>query len=169
MTTIVGKPPERLNEFATAKLQLQWTRLHPEAKEPNRAYDQSVGLDVFALIKRENGSPHHAIVGPQSTRPIRTGLALHPPLGHALLVCSRSGMARDASLFVTNSPGVVDPDFRGELLVLLYNGGHQSQFVRDGDRIAQLLVVPVPIVSLQYVDELSPSERGERGWGSSGR
>jgi dUTP pyrophosphatase len=159
---------EKAVKFA-APLELRWTKLHPDAREPHRAYDQSVGLDVFALIKREDGSPHHAIVGPQSTRAIRTGLAMHPPLGHALLVCSRSGMAKDASVFVTNAPGVVDPDFRGELLVLVYNGGHQSYFVRDGDRIAQLLVVPVPTVTLTQVNELSPSDRGEKGWGSSGR
>lgn len=151
------------------QLYLQWTKLDFAAIEPFRAYPESIGLDVSALIKREDGRPHHAILAPKSSRAIRTGLAMHPPLGHAILVCSRSGLAKDSSVFVTNSPGVVDPDYRGELVVLLYNGGHETVFIRDGDRIAQLLVVPTPYIELKEVPQLADSIRGSKSFGSSGR
>lgn len=154
-------------------LELQWTIIEKKFPEqvvaPFRAYPDSVGLDVSALILREDGTPHHAIVPPRGSRTIRTGLAMHPPAGHALLVCSRSGMAKDSSVFVTNSPGVVDPDYRGELLVLLYNGGAEPFFCRHGYRIAQLLVIPVPLIDLVQVDKLAPSLRGDNGFGSSGK
>lgn len=141
--------------------------LAPGAKEPYRGYDESVGLDLYAMILGEGGRPNRAILPPRTTRTIQTGVHVLPPPGHAILVCSRSGLARQ-SIFVTNAPGMVDPDYRGEILVLLYNGGHETQYIMHEQRIAQMLVVPVPLVEMVRVDSFPPSQRGDAGFGSTG-
>lgn len=109
------------------------------------------------------------LIPPNNSRLVRTGLAIQPPDGYAVFICSRSGMAKDRSIFVTNAPGVIDPDYRGEICVLLYNGGYESHYVQHGDRVGQMIALPVPRVELQEVDELDPTFRGENGFGSSGR
>lgn len=137
---------------------------------PFRATSQSIGLDVHAYIKTETGRPNNMIVAPRQTRAIPTGLIVAPPPGYAVFMCSRSGLARNQSIFVTNAPGVIDPDYRGEVVVLLYNGGHESYYVRHEDRIGQLVLLPVAIPEFEMVDSLDlNTERGADGFGSSGR
>lgn len=119
----------------------------------------------------------------KATRAIPTGLIISSPgivgtvhdymaVHYNALVCSRSGMAREKSIFVTNSPGVIDPDYRGEVLVLLYNGGHEAQYIEHNDRIAQIILIPIPVPrieesSFNLGDEATT--RGASGFGSTGR
>lgn len=145
-------------------------KLHPEARLPKRSMTNAWGFDVYSCIFGEKGA-NNIIIGPGMTRAVPTGIAVQPPDGHGIMVCSRSGLAREASIFVINSPGIVDPDFTGEVQVLLYNGGRNSFFVHHGARIAQLLIQPAPIfeVTERPLQELPPTERGDKGWGSTGK
>lgn len=105
---------------------------------------------------------------PGERRLIKTGLAMEIPAGYVGLVCSRSGMALKHGVFVLNAPGVVDSDYRGDVGVILFNGGSSAFPIMTGDRIAQLLIMPVAQVGFMDVEELDDTERGEGGFGSTG-
>lgn len=137
------------------------------AMMPVRAYDESIGLDIHAFLLSERGMASKSLIPPNTTRLIPTGVHVRPPPGHAVLVCSRSGLAKE-SIFVANAPGVVDPDYTGEIFVALYNGSHISWYVHHQMRIAQLLLVPIPTFRLQKVKSLPETERGQKGFGSTG-
>ena len=160
-------------QLRTGATEFPFVGLHLEllvasgAKLPSRAYDDSIGLDIYAFLLSESGRPNKAILPPRTTRLIPTGISAKPPSGHAILVCSRSGLATH-SIFVTNAPGVVDADYRGEIKVLMYNGGHETYYIEHEQRIAQLLVVPLPHVEMKIVTSLEPTARGEKGFGSTG-
>ena len=84
------------------------------------------------------------------------------------MLCSRSGLAVKRSVFVLNSPGIIDADYRGELGVVLHNAGTEQPYFKKGDRIAQLVLVPVAKIQFDPVAELPTTERGEGGFGSTG-
>lgn len=146
---------------------LLWVKLHAQASEPFLAYNESAAYDLAACLWSDTNRPNNLILPPRFTRMVPTGLALRPPTGHLVLICSRSGMAAK-SVFVANGPGVVDPTYTGEIQVLLYNGGLESFHIRHGDRIAQALIVPFAAVSLLQTTSLPQTERGDKGFGSSG-
>jgi dUTP pyrophosphatase len=99
---------------------------------------------------------------------VGTGVAVAIPDGYAGLIQPRSGLAAERGLTIVNTPGLVDSGYRGELRVILLNTDRERSFdVEPGMRIAQLVIVPIPEVALSEVSELPPSERGERGFGSS--
>jgi dUTP pyrophosphatase len=100
---------------------------------------------------------------------VPTGVAIALPPGHAGLVTPRSGLAIKHGISVVNGPGLVDPNYRGELKVVLVNLGAETFHAGAGDRIAQLLIVPFAAPPVQLVDTLDATERGENGFGSSGR
>jgi dUTP pyrophosphatase len=101
---------------------------------------------------------------------VPTGLAVAIPAGYAGFVLRRSGLAANHGVTVLNAPGLVDSGYRGEIRVILLNTDRRETFVVEpGMRVAQLVVLPVPAVEAIEVDELPPSERGEGGFGSSGR
>lgn len=135
---------------------------------PTRGTPNSVGLDLHAYLISESGRANKALVPPRSTRSIPTGLIVQPPEGYAIFVCSRSGLAKNLSLFVTNSPGVVDPDYRGEIQVLLYNGSHEAQYIEHGQRIAQIVMLAAPVIEYEEGELDMNTERGDRGFGSTG-
>lgn len=143
-------------------IELEITRLRDDAVLPARAYVGDAGLDLAACERHELGPGERALVG--------TGLAVAIPQGHAGFVAPRSGLAVEHGITIVNAPGIVDSGYRGELRVILHNTDRRETFVVEpGMRIAQLLVVPVPEVTLREVDALSASERGEGGFGSSGK
>lgn len=146
---------------------LSWVKLHPEAQPPFLAYDESAAYDLSLCCLTDTGRPNNIIIPPNFTKICPTGIALKPPPGHLVLICSRSGMAQK-SVFVSNAPGVIDPGYTGEIKVLLYNGGMASLHLRHGDRIAQALVIPFAAVKLSLVEGLPPTVRGDKGFGSSG-
>jgi dUTP pyrophosphatase len=100
---------------------------------------------------------------------VRTGVAIALPDGYAGLVLPRSGLALRHGVTCANAPGLVDPNYRGELMVILVNLGLEPFVAEAGDRIAQLLLVPYSLPELTVVESLSDTERGADGFGSSGR
>jgi dUTP pyrophosphatase len=143
----------------TAELPVR--RLDPRAVIPARAHPGDAGLDLVAIEARE--------LAPGGRAAVPTGLAVAIPAGHAGLVVPRSGLARRHGVTVANAPGLIDAGYRGELLVLLVNLGEEPHRVEPGERIAQLVVVPVALPAPAEVDTLPESDgRGEGGFGSSG-
>jgi dUTP diphosphatase len=140
------------------KLEVQ--RLRSDAALPARAYAGDAGLDLTSCERVELGPGERAVVS--------TGLAVAIPAGHAGLVLPRSGLAARHGIGKVNAPGLIDSGYRGEIRVVLLNTDRRDTFVVEpGMRIAQLMIVPVPELELDEVDELPGSERGERGFGSS--
>lgn len=148
--------------------QLKFKKLYPEAQIPRRWTPDAVGLDVHAYLVSETGRLLKATIPPSSTRNIGTGLLIEPPRGYYVSVVPRSGLGVH-SITVTNSPGTIDPDYRGELKVLVYNGGIENVYIEHGMRIAQLILMPVFRYEIVEAAELSPTERGDRGFGSTGQ
>jgi dUTP pyrophosphatase len=142
--------------------ELQVTRLRPEASLPNRAYPGDAGLDLAACERVELRPGERALVA--------TGIAVAIPEGFAGFVQPRSGLAVRHGITMVNSPGLIDSGYRGEVKVVLLNTDPSETFVAEpGERIAQLVVLPLPELELVEVDELPETERGVRGFGSSRR
>ncbi|MBR5571915.1 MAG: dUTP diphosphatase [Oscillospiraceae bacterium] len=101
---------------------------------------------------------------------VPTGIAIAlPGADYVALICARSGLASKFGITMANGVGVIDSDYRGELKVALFNSSDTDYTIHDGDRIAQLMVLPVVQPTLQMVEELDETERGEGGFGSTGR
>ena len=100
---------------------------------------------------------------------VATGLAIALPEGYAGFVLPRSGLAAKHGISIVNAPGLIDSNYRGELKVILLNNDPNDSFaIEIGDRIAQLIVMPIPTINFEQVEELTESQRGESGFGSSG-
>ena len=146
----------------TVAAALPFRLLSPRATLPTRAHEGDAGLDLYAA--------EPARIGPGERASVGTGVAVALPPGSAGLVVPRSGLAARHGIALVNAPGVVDAGYRGELRVLLLNTDREESFpVAPGDRIAQLLVVRVDLLAPVAVAELDQSERGNGGFGSSGR
>lgn len=136
-------------------------RLEPDAVMPHRAHDSDAGWD---LVSRED-----VTLEPQARALVGTGVAIALPPGTVGLVCPRSGLAAKHGVTVLNGPGVVDAGYRGEIKVALLNTDVSTPLeITRGDRIAQLVIVPVLGAPLQAVEDLEDSDRSVRGFGSSG-
>ena len=136
-------------------------RLAPDVPLPQRARSGDAGLDLAANADVQ--------VGPGERALVPTGLAVAIPEGHAGLVLPRSGLASKHGLSLANAPGLIDAGYRGEVTVSVINHDRREAYrIRRGERIAQLVIVAVPAVTLREVDELPASERGEGGFGSTG-
>lgn len=143
-------------------MELPVARLKDNALLPTRAHEGDAGLDLYAC--------EEAHLGPGERWSVGTGVAVEIPAGHAGLVLPRSGLARDHGISLVNAPGLIDSGYRGELRVLLLNNDPADIFrVAVGDRIAQLVLVPVAIAATVETPALAESARGEGGFGSSGR
>jgi len=113
---------------------------------------------------------HDAVIGPGARALVGTGFAVALPPGMCGLVLSRSGLALNQGVAVLNAPGLIDSGYRGELQVVLHNTSDETVKIQRGQRIAQLLILPVPSVAFQAAHELPEpiDDRGDQGWGSSG-
>lgn len=141
-------------------LPLRVYRLHDDAILPLR-YGESVGWDLSAYLISESGRANQALIPPRTTRVIGTGLVVLPPDGHYLSICSRNGAsAQQPPVFVTNAP-IVNPNYDGELTVILYNGGHESTLIRHEERIAQLVVLPLRYCNVVEIPMLPKPARGD--------
>ena len=127
---------------------------------PMRAHDGDAGVDLYA---RED-----TVLEPSEWAAVPTGVAVAIPAGHVGLVAPRSGLAVAHAISVVNGPGVIDSGYRGELKAVLINHSPKAVTLRRGDRIAHLLVLPMPDWSLDVVDALEETTRGEGGFGSTG-
>lgn len=129
---------------------------------PQYETNGSAGLDVKSV---ENG-----LLKPGQFKLITTGLRVEIPYGYEIQVRPRSGLAKNYGITVLNSPGTIDADYRGEIGVILINHGQYDFEIKSGDRIAQLVLVPVGRIQWQAVGSLdSSTKRGEKGFGSTGK
>lgn len=136
-------------------------RLDGRAVLPTRAHAGDAGLDLHAL--------EGAVLGPGERASIATGIAVEIPAGHAGLVLARSGLALRYGIALVNAPGLIDAGYRGEIRVLLLNTDRAEVFeISAGDRIAQLVVIRTELPVAVELDQLSDSDRGAGGFGSSG-
>lgn len=147
----------------TAPVHVRVTRLDPDLPLPAQQHPDDAGYDLHA---RE-----HVTLAPGGGRAVvPTGLAVAIPSGYAGFVLPRSGLALKHGVTCLNTPGLIDSDYRGELKVLLVNTDPTEPFlVRRGERIAQLVVQAVEHVLFEEVDELDDTDRGEGGFGHTGR
>jgi dUTP pyrophosphatase len=143
-------------------VELPVAKLKENAVLPTRAHEGDAGLDLYAC--------EVAHIGPGERWGVGTGVAVEIPDGHAGLILPRSGLARDHGISLVNAPGLIDSGYRGELRVLLLNNDPAEIFrIAAGDRIAQLVLVPVALATPVAAPGLAESARGEGGFGSSGR
>ena len=142
--------------------QLHCQKLDPRAVLPSRAHPGDAGLDLCSLDPVE--------IGPGERARVPTGIAVELPAGHAGLIVPRSGLAAKQGISIVNAPGLIDEGYRGELQVLLLNTDlSRAVTLEAGERIAQLVVIPVALLTPLEVESFSESSRGEQGFGSSGR
>ena len=149
-------------------MQLQYKVLDPRlgAEFPLPAYatDGSAGLDLRAMLDEP------LTLLPGSTELLPTGLAIYiADTGYAGMILPRSGLGHKHGIVLGNLVGLIDSDYQGQLMVSCWNRGKDSFVIEPGDRIAQLVIVPVLQVALAQVDEFTQTERGEGGFGHSGR
>ena len=137
-------------------------RLSKEVSLPKYETLGSSGMDIAANINA------NIIIDPGKTAIIPTGLALSIPKGFEVQIRPRSGLAAKQKISVLNTPGTIDADYRGEIKVILINLGEKSFTVERGIRIAQMVVCPIVQAQLNEVNDLSETERGEGGFGSTG-
>ena len=144
-------------------MELKIKRLHPDAIMPTYGSDGAACFDLYAV----HCSPNTEVYAPRN---FQTGLAVEVPKGYALMIYSRSGHGFNSDTRLANCVGVVDSDYRGEVMVKLTRDGSWSAYLRvsPGDRIAQAMLIPVPRLKLVEVDELSETVRGAGGFGSTG-
>lgn len=137
-------------------------KLRPGAMLPTYGSDGAAGADLYACLEDT------VTIAPGESAWIPTGLAMEVPEGCAGLIYARSGMACKRGLAPANKVGVVDSDYRGEVCVVLFNHGSEPQTVTGGERIAQLVIAPVYTPAYEEVSELTDSQRGKGGFGSTG-
>jgi dUTP pyrophosphatase len=153
-------PSRALSTLAEVE-ELRFTRLSEKATLPTRGHDSDAGLDLYAA--------EGARISPGGRVSVGTGLAVAIPDGLAGLVLPRSGLALKHGVTLANSPGLIDPGYRGEVRVLLHNADLTSEFkLAAGDRVAQLILVPIAHASPLESDSLDSTARGEGGFGSTG-
>jgi dUTP pyrophosphatase len=150
-------PPKRPRQ-ELVKIPLK--RLDDRLPEPAHAHPGDGGVDLYARDAAELGPGKRAVVA--------TGIAVAIPDGYAGLLTPRSGLAARHGISVVNGPGLVDAGYRGEIKVVLVNLSDEVFVIARGDRIAQLVVVPVAVQEFVVVDELPATSRGSGGFGSTG-
>lgn len=137
-------------------------KLDPKATIPTYGSEFAAGCDLYACLDES------ITIEPHQTVLIKTGLALEVPVGYAGLIYARSGLASKRNLAPANKVGVVDADYRGEVMVALHNHGTNPQTIEHGERIAQMVIAPFLTANFIEVDTLSDTVRGEGGFGSTG-
>ncbi len=137
--------------------------LSDSAKLPERGSDMAAGYDLFADITED------IIIDPHTTAMIGTGLAVAIPEGYFGGIYARSGLSSKEGLRPANCTGVVDADYRGEIKVALHNDSDFERTITPGQKIAQMVIMPFLSVEFQQVEQLDNTERGEGGFGSTGK
>ena len=133
------------------------------ARLPAYGSAQAAGADLYACLETA------VTIAPGETVFVPTGIALEVPVGCAGLIYARSGMACKRGLAPANKVGVVDSDYRGEIIVALHNHGKVTQTVENGERVAQFVITPVLTPAYEMVQELSDTQRNQGGFGSTGK
>ena len=145
------------------KFDLRIKKLRDNAQMPTYGSEYAAGADMYAAIDEA------VTIESGETKFIPTGLAFEIPEGYAGFIYARSGLACKKGLAPANKVGVVDADYRGEVMVALHNHGKVAQTVETGERIAQMIIAPFVAVNYIFSDELDDTVRGVGGFGSTGR
>ena len=138
-------------------------KLSKNAVTPTYGSAFSAGADLYACLDSS------LEIAPGETRFVHTGLCAEIPQGFAGLVFARSGLACKKDLAPANKVGVIDSDYRGEIMVAIHNHGKEARFIEPGERVAQLLIMPYAAANFVESNELSDTVRGEGGFGSTGK
>ena len=138
-------------------------KLKENAILPAYGSAEAAGADLYACLEAE------VTIEPGKTVFVPTGLAMEVPKGYAGLIYARSSLGTKRGLAPANKVGVIDSDYRGEVMVALHNHGMEAQTIAHGERIAQLLVTPVLAPSFELWDDLTDTDRGAGGFGSTGK
>jgi dUTP pyrophosphatase len=137
-------------------------KLNPEAVIPTYGTEFAAGADLYACMGGDT------VIAPGETVFVKTGVALEVPDGYAGLIYARSGLSCKQGLAPANKVGVVDSDYRGEIIVALHNHSQETRTVADKERIAQFVITPFLKADFNEVTELDDTDRGEKGFGSTG-
>lgn len=138
-------------------------RLHPDAQLPTYGSAEAAGADLYACLEAP------VTIEPGTTFWVPTGIALEVPKGCAGLVFARSSLGAKRGLAPANKVGVIDSDYRGEIRVVLLNHSTQPQMIAPGERVAQFVIVPVLAPAFTEVEDLTDTDRGSGGFGSTGK
>lgn len=144
-------------------IKVNFKKINENAIAPTFGTEFSAGADLYACEGSE------IEIKPGETKLIHTGLSLEIPEGYAGLIYARSGIATKRGLAPANKVGVIDSDYRGEIMVSLFNHSSETQTVADKERVAQLVITPFLKVEYYETDELSETVRGAGGFGSTGK
>jgi len=139
-------------------------KLREGARIPTRGSASAAGYDLYACLEEDS-----VVIAPHTTYKVGTGLSIAVPEGYFGAIFARSGLAAKQGLRPANCVGVADADYRGEYIVALHNDGEQPQAVHNGDRIAQLVILPFLAVEFEEKDRLNETDRGSGGFGSTGK
>lgn len=138
-------------------------KLNDTAKIPTYGSEYSAGADLYACTEAD------LVIEPGETVVVKTGIAMEIPVGYAGFIYARSGLATKEGLAPANKVGVVDADYRGEIMVALHNHSKETRTVTAGERIAQMVIAPFLTAEFLPCEELSDTVRGEGGFGSTGK
>ena len=144
-------------------MNIKITKLNKNAIIPTRGSNEAAGMDLYACMS----SP--IIIAPHDTVKISTGIAMGIPDGYFGGVFARSGLATKQGLRPSNCCGVIDSDYRGDIIVALHNDTNTPQTIQPMERVAQLIIMPYLPIEFEEVEALSDTERGDKGFGDSGR
>ncbi len=145
-------------------MRIQIKKINEKAQMPSAGSERAAGYDLYACLEAEE-----LRIAPHQTVMVGTGLAAAIPDGYFGGIFARSGLAAKQGLRPANCVGVVDADYRGEIKVALHNDTETEQKITDGERIAQLVVMPFLSLEFELAEELDETERGAGGFGHTGR
>jgi dUTP pyrophosphatase len=148
---------------------VNFKKLKENAIIPTRGSEYAAGYDLYAIIGDNIFDEKSLEIPPHSTVKVDTGLAMELPNGTFGAIFARSGLATKKGLRPANSVGVIDSDYRGSIIVALHNDTDETQTIINGERIAQLIILPYIQVDFKEVEELSDTKRGSGGFGSTGK
>ena len=138
-------------------------KLSPEVQLPSYKTSGASGMDLMAFIKSS------VTIKPKTSSLISTGLSIAFSEDYEVQIRPRSGLAAKNNISILNTPGTIDSDYRGEIKVIIYNHGNNDFLINNGDRIAQMILMPVVKMELEETNDLPETIRGEGGFGSTGK
>ena len=143
-------------------------KLHEDTQLPTRGSEEAAGWDLYLYDAQRPAAGGMWAIEPGDTLKCKTGFAMALDKAAAALILPRSGLATKKGLRPANTPGLIDSDYRGEVIVALHNDSHNTQFIAKGERIAQMVIVPYLTNSFELAEELDETARGAGGFGSTG-
>ncbi len=138
-------------------------KLDPKVRLPSYKTEGSSGMDLMAFIKDP------IKIAPKTSALVPTGISVAIPNDIEIQIRPRSGLAAKSKISVLNTPGTIDSDYRGELKIILFNHGNEEFIVKNTDRIAQMVLMPILKINFEEVEELPDTVRGSGGFGSTGK